>query len=231
MSFITRPPLSFPRIHGDMRINGPLSATNGVANILKAAAKCKVEMFILTSSSSLILSTSMYKQAIECDEDEFPQSSSERNSISWYTRSKAGAEQQVAEYGRGVKYYNIIRPASGVVVGQDFYGAVLREFQVMAVGTERNLIDWVYVENVVLGHLLLEAKLREGKVKNGEAFYISNNEPMCSLAMYHQLGTFFLNNELVNTRLPTTLAFLFSLPWWNFVRCSRSSHLYVTLRL
>ncbi len=39
--------------------------------------------------------------------------------------------------------------------------------------------DFVYVENVVLGHLLLEEKMREDPNKvGGEAFNISNNETM-----------------------------------------------------
>ena len=54
----------------------------------------------------------------------------------------------------------------------------------------------------------MEAKLSEGKVKSGEAFYMSNNEPMCSLTMYRQLEAFFLKNELVITSLPTTLVFI-----------------------
>ena len=39
------------------------------------------------------------------------------------------------------------------------------------------VMDWVYVENVVLGHLLLEAAMqRRDPGVDGEAFNISNNE-------------------------------------------------------
>ncbi len=59
------------------------------------------------------------------------------------------------------------------------------------------IIDWVYVDNVVLDHLLCETKLIEEEEGNaeefarGEAFCISNEEPMSLENFYLQIQFFF----------------------------------------
>ncbi len=80
----------------------------------------------------------------------------------------------------------IIRPCSGVFGGDDrisFEKAMdLTVFP--GVGAKR-IMDWVYVENVVLGHILLEAAMqRNDPGVDGEAFNISNNEAVLNEDMW-----------------------------------------------
>jgi len=81
----------------------------------------------------------------------------------------------------------IIRPCSGVFGGDDrisFEKAMdLTVFP--GVGAKR-IMDWVYVENVVLGHLLLEGAMqRNDPGVDGEAFNISNNEGVKNEDMWY----------------------------------------------
>jgi len=46
------------------------------------------------------------------------------------------------------------------------------------IGEGKNLFDWTYVENVAYSHVLAGNKLFEDKKLGGEAFFITNDEPI-----------------------------------------------------
>ncbi|EGG22763.1 3beta-hydroxysteroid dehydrogenase [Cavenderia fasciculata] len=45
-------------------------------------------------------------------------------------------------------------------------------------GTGKNLCDWTYIDNVVHGHLLAADKMVPGSKINGQAYFITNDEPI-----------------------------------------------------
>ena len=160
----------------------------GVENMLKAAAQTNGDrIFILTSSSTAGISRTCCNTRIMGNETDFPPVIEPHNCLSWYSLSKAMAEVKGLEFcstaqAKNLKF-GIIRPSSGIFHARDLFLAQrsLSEMDVPATGFEYSIIDYVYVDNVVLGHLLLEYKLREGKCPNGETFIISNQEPMSGL--------------------------------------------------
>jgi nucleoside-diphosphate-sugar epimerase len=74
----------------------------------------------------------------------------------------------------------VIRPCSAVFgAGDGINVEVTLQMKVAIIVDPKVTMDWVYVDNVVQGHLLCEEKLRnapEGVA--GEAFCISNNDPI-----------------------------------------------------
>mmetsp|Transcript_4555 Transcript_4555/g.7905 ORF Transcript_4555/g.7905 Transcript_4555/m.7905 type:complete len:802 (+) Transcript_4555:362-2767(+) len=74
----------------------------------------------------------------------------------------------------------VVRPCSGVFGADDrlSFEKVMELGVVPAIGPKA-VMDWVYVENVVLGHLLAECALQDNRPGvRGEAFCISNEEPV-----------------------------------------------------
>jgi len=109
-----------------------------------------------------------------------------RTSYNHYGYTKAEAEKLVRQANTNDQLRTVsIRPCSGIFGPRD--GLITQN----AISNNQNIVlfkdsiqDYVYVDNVVFGHLLAEAKLRKNDSDcdqnniAGEAFCISNNEPL-----------------------------------------------------
>lgn len=183
----------------------------GVLNMLKACTEhSTVQSFILTSSSTAGVARSHVKQSpIHGDETMFPPVVNEQDALSWYTRSKALAEQQALEYcatHAKAPAFAIIRPASGIFHHLDPFSFIpaFRDLAAPAIGFEYVTIDWVFNDNVVLGHLLLEAQLNKNTCR-GQTFLITNREPVRALDVFRRIRA--VEPSFVYWRMPSTLLF------------------------
>lgn len=179
----------------------------GVLNMIKASEDV-AKAFILTSSSIVVVAKHMYGTAIDADEDSEMYDSAE-DAVSWYSRSKAMSERLAKEVSKH-QYLGIIRPASAIFHHQDGlgFGRAFIDCSLPAAGNERSVVDFVYLDNVVLGHLLLEDKLFQGKC-NRETFLISNDhEKMTSLTFVRRLNG-LVGGGIGFSKLPfSTLVFI-----------------------
>eukprot|EP00547_Thalassionema_nitzschioides_P018891 CAMPEP_0194239550 /NCGR_PEP_ID=MMETSP0158-20130606/5971_1 /TAXON_ID=33649 /ORGANISM="Thalassionema nitzschioides, Strain L26-B" /LENGTH=387 /DNA_ID=CAMNT_0038974039 /DNA_START=118 /DNA_END=1281 /DNA_ORIENTATION=+ len=156
----------------------------GTANLLKACESCGVKRLIQTSTSHVSVGFGQCSLSMTEDDPYVDRS----NSFSHYGYTKAEAEKLVLKAnnsaaGGGALQTVAIRPCSGIFGPKD--GLVTEralsknEYQHMGSEGKDAFQDLVYVDNVVYGHLLAENKLRNGDNGiAGEAFCISNNEPL-----------------------------------------------------
>ncbi len=217
ITFAQKKPHQWDRSH---RIN-----VKGVENMLLASTEAshEVEAFILTSSSTVGLRYPMdCYRSLSGDEERFKPVVSEKESFSWYTRSKAMAEVTALEFcsrdnavpDKAPPALGIIRPSSSIFHARDFFGCqrALNDLEILAFGFEYIEVDYVYVDNVVLGHLLLEKRLSQGKC-HGETFIISNGEPMSSSEFAARIATMVslqIGSSFCHKKISSTLILVLS---------------------
>ena len=157
----------------------------GTENVLKACAACNVEQVIVTSSSHATTDEHSEPRLNRDESAPYVVRETAHNHYGW---TKAAADIMCLKSngmpradGQPLRV-SIVRPCSGVFGGDDrisFEKAM--DLGVFPGLGAKSVMDWVYVENVVLGHLLCEAAMNNrgavyGKDPAGEAFNVSNNE-------------------------------------------------------
>lgn len=152
----------------------------GTENVVKACTESNVKLLIQTSTSNCCVALDQTTFSM----DEKSEYVTRENTPNAYGFTKAVAEQIVlkADKTNGMRTA-ALRPCSAVIGSEDK----------MMLETMLNLgrtilppsgggavIDFVYVNNVVYGHFLLEKALWEKPDEGiaGEAFCVSNNNPM-----------------------------------------------------
>jgi len=157
----------------------------GTANVLEACRKAGVRFLIQTSTSNTSL---LWEHKTQSGEpvvlDETSPYVEERNLVNHYGTSKAAAERLVLAANSSDLTTGSIRPCSGIFGPHD--GLVLentlRAKTAPPVIAPLQVSDWVFVDNVVWGHLLLEKELRAANpAAVGQAFAVSNAQPLRSL--------------------------------------------------
>ncbi|XP_021307015.1 3beta-hydroxysteroid-dehydrogenase/decarboxylase-like isoform X1 [Sorghum bicolor] len=149
----------------------------GTKNVIEACKICKVKRLIHTSTSAVVFDG--VHGLFDVNEslpypDKFPDA---------YAQTKAEAEKLV------IKANNIndlltccLRPGSIFGAGDKFITTLDRYgWTNVTIGDGKNYDDFVYVENVVHGHLCAEKTLStiEGaRTSGGKAYFITNMEPM-----------------------------------------------------
>jgi len=124
---------------------------------------------------------------------------SRANAQNHYSWSKAEAEQCILA-AAGPQFATCsVRPCSGIIGHND--KLILQKSLddgIAAVLAPQAVIDFVYVDNVVWGHLLAERALREGvSGVSGQAFCISNEEPVSFEDLYLMVKSFQPSLRLV----------------------------------
>mmetsp|Transcript_11689 Transcript_11689/g.19025 ORF Transcript_11689/g.19025 Transcript_11689/m.19025 type:complete len:448 (+) Transcript_11689:1195-2538(+) len=160
----------------------------GTKTVVEACQKVGVKTFIQTSTSNVAVG----RNACFGMDEKNPYVT-RRTSPNHYGWTKAEAESLVLE-SDGVMGMRTaaIRPCSGIFGAEDNYmlDAVIKTGRMILPPTGGvTKIDFVYVENCVHGHLLLEAAMQNEEKKEtvcGETFCVSNNDPM---RMYDFVGT------------------------------------------
>ncbi|CAM0908319.1 unnamed protein product [Alopecurus aequalis] len=150
----------------------------GTNNVIDACIACKVKRLIYTSSIAVVFDG--LQGLFDVDEskpypDKFPDA---------YGQTKAEAEKLVLKAnGTSGLLTCCIRPGSIFGPGNNYFISNLGSFGGMKIiiGDGENYDDFVYVENVVHGHISAERTLstKEGGERiGGKAYFISNMQPM-----------------------------------------------------
>eukprot|EP01062_Namystynia_karyoxenos_P008891 TRINITY_DN13141_c0_g1_i1.p1 TRINITY_DN13141_c0_g1~~TRINITY_DN13141_c0_g1_i1.p1 ORF type:complete len:845 (+),score=208.49 TRINITY_DN13141_c0_g1_i1:77-2536(+) len=164
---------------------------DGTKNVVLAAQRSGVKRLVQTSTSN-VFATPKYVQPVMDETSKLVTRDVSHNHYSW---TKAEAEKLVlAANGEAGMYTAAVRPCSGVFGPNDrtLCERFLRQ-RVLIMPAPRSKLDYVYVDNVVLGHLKCEARLRETPERiGGLAFNISNDEPVTfenfGIAIQHYHG-------------------------------------------
>jgi len=148
----------------------------GTRTLLKVAADSGVKEFVHTSSSSVIFEGKDINGADETAEYA-------KKHIDPYTHTKEIAERDVlAQNGKNGMLTVAIRP-SGIFGPRDaqIWPAMIQaahegkwKYQI---GAGKNKQDFTYVENVAYAHLLASDKIKVESGIDGQAFFITNDEP------------------------------------------------------
>jgi sterol-4alpha-carboxylate 3-dehydrogenase (decarboxylating) len=149
----------------------------GARNVLAGCQKYGVQRLVYVSSASAVYEG----RDIENGDESLPYS---RISQAPYADSKIAAEKEILKAsGTGDLLTCAIRPH--VVFGpgdERFLPAILERAQKgrlkYAVGLGRKLSDFTYASNVSDALLLADEKLRPGSPVGGNAYFITNGEPM-----------------------------------------------------
>lgn len=193
----------------------------GTEVLIDAMKKNNVRRCIVTSSSHATTDEHSLPRWKRDETAELVTRDSAHNHYGW---TKALADKKSLEAngslcadGQPLKVC-VVRPCSGVFGADDrlTFEKLMDMRCALGVGAE-SVMDWVYVENVVLGHLLAEHGLQEGKSGvDGEAFCISNDEPI-SIAQFWFLVTQhvkMLPEKLMRDRLDVTFVWVPMFPLW-----------------
>lgn len=168
----------------------------GTQNLLDACAACGVRRLVYTSTSNVSVNPSRCRFGMTEDEPYVPRAASHNH----YTWTKAEAERRVlAADGAGALRAVAVRPVSGIFGHGDplIMGPALRDKSVVLLFPEAK-IDYVYVDNVVFGHLLAEAALTDGRDGvGGEAFCISNDEPLHFEELYLAVKRYYPSLQII----------------------------------
>jgi len=190
----------------------------GTKNVVQACVETEVSQLIQTSTSNVCIA----KELVNMEMNEQSAMVDRESSPNHYGWTKAQAELCVlaadgSKHGKGALRSCAVRPCSGIFGPDDNFISekFLREGD-LKIFIPESCIDYVYVENVVLGHLLAEAALqREPQRIGGQAFCISNNEPVVADDLYRSLRFFYeqhtglkMSVTYLPRRLMTGLAYL-----------------------
>lgn len=154
---------------------------NGTKTLMQAVKKKNVPRVIVTSSSHATTDEDSQPRLGRDESAPYVTRETAHNHYGWTKAlaDKYALAQNGSILGNGeVLKVVIVRPCSGIFGGDD--KIQFERFFNMGIGPCLNakyVIDWTYVDNIVLGHLLAEARLQEGKDGvAGEAFCISNGD-------------------------------------------------------
>ncbi|EGG05542.1 uncharacterized protein MELLADRAFT_36679 [Melampsora larici-populina 98AG31] len=149
----------------------------GTENVIEACKKFGVQKLVYTSSAGVVYNG---EDLINVDERlPIPE-----NALDHYNITKAKAEAIVLKANDNDKLLTCaLRPAG--IFGPGDRQAIPGIIQVLKngqhriqIGSNKNLFDWTYVDNVVHAHLLAATRLEGIVPVAGEAFFITGGEPV-----------------------------------------------------
>lgn len=164
----------------------------GTECVINACKEQNVKRMVVTSSSH---ATTDDHSLPRLNRDESAPYVIRETSHNHYGWTKAIADQLALkangiETNDGTKLLvTIIRPCSGVFGADDLLSfQKAMDMGIMPSIGSHSVMDWIYVENVVLGHLLAEQKLQEEDENVcGEAFNVSNNEACSGMDFWYSV--------------------------------------------
>lgn len=182
---------------------------DGTNTLIEACISENVKMLISTSTSNVCVTKDLSKLQ---EFDETTSYVNNTNAPHHYAYSKALAEQLVLQANGkplaagGQLTTACIRPCSGIFGAKDRFllQRLVQQgyYEIVVVST----IDWVYVDNVAYGHLLMEKALTTTpKLASGQAVCVSNNEAMSIMDLINIAREF--RPDLTIKHLPRWLMF------------------------
>jgi nucleoside-diphosphate-sugar epimerase len=189
----------------------PIHAVNvtGTRNVVEACAATGVRQLVTTSSTSVVVSHDVLQRPLALVDESTPLATAPF--LCHYISTKGLAEQTVlAANGRGELCTAALRPGgmygprdqlitAGIAAGKP------------GIGTLSNVVDHIYVENVVHAMLLLEPRLVPGSPVCGQPYFITNYSPATGSESYLEFNKKFAacfgqQFRLLPERVPRTLA-------------------------
>jgi nucleoside-diphosphate-sugar epimerase len=156
----------------------------GTQNIIDACKACAVGKMVYTSSPSVVFHGSDQDGASESAP--YP-----TRYLAHYPRTKATAERMVlAAHGENLatvalRPHIIWGPGDNHLVPRVLSRA--RAGKLRIVGTGKNLVDSVYVDNAVEAHTLACGRLSSESLIGGKAYFITNGEPITSEELINRI--------------------------------------------
>ncbi len=180
---------------------------SGTAQLLKAATDNSVKHFVYTSSNNVC-----FDHEIVMGDESIPHAT---RPLDLYTETKAMAEKLVLEADDGKTGMRTIALRPGGIWGGSEGGVMIQSFvQQLANGAFKALIgdgsaevDNTHVANLVDAEILAAEKLvSEPNIVGGQAYYITDDEPMNALEWFRPLVD-ELGMKWPTVRLPASLMY------------------------
>ncbi|TID27758.1 C-3 sterol dehydrogenase/C-4 decarboxylase-like protein [Venturia nashicola] len=178
---------------------------NGTKNVLEAAKAVGVKSFIYTSSCTVVMDD---KTRNHPNENE---SAPTGHATLIYGQSKTESENLVLAANTALFRTTALRPS--VIFGPGDYNFLPSVYQCIArnetpwiIGDANNLWDFVYVSNVADAHVLAMENLLTTGTAAGEAFFISNGEPVTFRAFCLAVWAAFGHVPKFEVSIPAGLA-------------------------
>jgi nucleoside-diphosphate-sugar epimerase len=147
----------------------------GTKNVINTCVKNKVKRLIFTSSPSVVFDNASQDGVNESEP--YP-----KKFLSYYPRTKAIAEKLVLKANSSefatvsLRPHLIWGPGDNHLIPRIISRAKSGKLRI--VGDGKNLVDTVYIDNVVNAHVLALEKLLPGSSISGKAYFITNGEPL-----------------------------------------------------
>lgn len=176
----------------------------GTGNVLAACRRQGVRSLIHTSTPSVVFAG----QDIEGGDETLPYSN---NPLCHYAATKIIAEQKVLAANSGILRTTALRPHLVWGPGDTQIIPRLlergRQGRLRIVGSGTNRVDISYIDNVADAHLLAAENLAGPGTAAGEAFFISQGEPV---VLWEWISALFARVEVkpVTSRVPLARAWL-----------------------
>lgn len=176
----------------------------GTRNVIEACRQGRVRRLVHISSSSVVYEG----HDLESGDEELPYSTV---SMSAYADSKIAAERDVLEFAlEGVTSACALRPHLVFGPGDTrFLPNLVRRADragIREIGRRTKLSDFVYIDNVVDAVMAAEARLEPGAPVNGQAYFVTNGEPMAFFEFVERL-LMAMGYPPITKRVPYWLAY------------------------
>ena len=182
---------------------------DGTKHVLDAAMASGCRAFVYTSSCTVVID--------DLEHDYYYMSESAPTNLATlhYGKSKGLAEQYVldrkhAEAGLAacaLRPCTIIGPGDTAVISI-FHDQIAKRETNFIVGDGYNFYDFMYIANAVDAHILATENLLTSKTAAGEAFFISNDEPVYFWDFLAFIWAQFGHVPTFRVRIPVGLAWL-----------------------
>jgi sterol-4alpha-carboxylate 3-dehydrogenase (decarboxylating) len=159
-------PFEYERIHA---VN-----FTGTRNLIDACREAGVRQLLHTSSSSVVVGRDLAERPIAGGDESLPYASPPH--LCHYIATKVLAERAVLEANGPQLATAALRPGGMFGPRDEMLAGAVRS-RAPGVGLPDNLIDHIYVENVVHAFLMLEQRLTPDSPAAGRAYFVTNYSP------------------------------------------------------
>lgn len=149
---------------------------HGTENVVAACKASGVKRLVVTSTNMAVVS----RQQCSNSMDESSSYVDREGALNHYSWTKAAAERHALDASGPNLDISVIRICSGMIGPADrILTQKFQDYGFMLMPNPLARIDFVYVDNIVWGHLLAERALVEKRFETrGQVFCITNGEPM-----------------------------------------------------
>ncbi|PSN60560.1 C-3 sterol dehydrogenase/C-4 decarboxylase-like protein [Corynespora cassiicola Philippines] len=187
----------------------------GTRNVIEASKECGARGLVYTSSVTVLLDE-LDKDFINADE-RWPTGKAQ----TIYGQSKTIAEDLVISANTSdfttcaLRSAPIFGPNDPAII-PTFYNCIARGESPFIVGEAKNLQDYVYVSNVADAHVLAVRNLLNSGTAAGQAFFITNGEPVVLRDLCIAVWKEFDHSPPFQLRISARLAWWFGWgsEWW-----------------